>query len=327
MKPLSIGLYGLNGHQIHNRLVDHPLARLTAVAAIPAEELPEPFRSPDTVRQYGGLDALLQDDDVQFVSLCSPRRADQAGDAVRCLEAGKHVYAEKPCALSEPELDEVLDAARRAGRSFHEMAGTAFEEPYLTLRRTVAEGALGEVVQVLAQKSYPYHEQRPQDEDLDGGLLLQVGVHALRYIEHVAGVRVRAAQAAESGVGNPAHGDLRMAVSLVATLENGGVAAAVANYLNPRAFGRWGNEHLRIFGTRGFVEAVDGGTRTRLVLNDRDCGPLSVGADGPDYLDRVLNSIVNGQPMPLSPEDEVHPTRVLLRAREHRLRADRPAEG
>lgn len=47
------------------------------------------------------------------------------------------------------------------------------------------------MVQVIAEKSYPYHERRPRDEDVDGGLILQCGVHAMRFVEHVAGACVR----------------------------------------------------------------------------------------------------------------------------------------
>jgi predicted dehydrogenase len=54
---------------------------------------------------------------------------DQASDAIGCLEAGRHVYAEKPSALIEVELDAILKVARRSGRQFLEMAGTIFEAP------------------------------------------------------------------------------------------------------------------------------------------------------------------------------------------------------
>ncbi|MGQ0590668.1 MAG: bi-domain-containing oxidoreductase [Sphingosinicella sp.] len=42
------------------------------------------------------------------------RHDSHAGLAVRALEAGKHVFVEKPLALSREDLDQVLDAARKA---------------------------------------------------------------------------------------------------------------------------------------------------------------------------------------------------------------------
>ncbi len=312
---LQVGLYGINGHQIHAHLAQHPTAELAAVAEFPEAALNDEQRADPRLRRYPSLDELLNNGRVQLVSLCSPRRRQQAQEAIRCLEAGKHVYAEKPCAMSESDLDAILETAARTGRQFHEMAGTAFDQPYLALRQVVQSGVLGTVVQVLAQKSYPYHDARPQDEDVDGGLLLQVGVHALRFIEHVAGVRIAEGQAWQTGLGNPQAGDLRMAASLLLRLENGGLASVVLNYLNFRSFGSWGNESLRIFGVNGFVEAVDGGQRTRLVLAERDYGPLPIHEPGQDYFDLFAAALLGQGQMPLSLDDELHPTRVLLRLR------------
>jgi predicted dehydrogenase len=169
---------------------------------------------------------------------------------------------------------------------------------------------------VLAQKSYPYHDRRPDDDDTDGGLLRQVGVHALRYVEHVAGQRIVDVSAVQTGLGKPrARGGLAMAAALTMTLAGGGVAAAVLNYLNPPGFGAWGNETLRIFGTGGFVEAVDGGARTRLVVGSRDRGPLPVTGPGRDYFELFLDELTGVAPMPLTLEEELHPTRMIIRAR------------
>ena len=316
MAKLNIALYGINGHQVHNHLVNHPLGTCIASAEISLDLIPAPIRENPEFRLYENLEMLLRDDRINLVSLCSPRRCDQAYHAVQCMEAGKHVYAEKPCALSEADLDIIITTSERTGMVFHEMAGTAFTQPYYMMREIVQTGILGPIIQVLAQKSYPYHDKRPQDEGVDGGLLLQVGVHAMRFIEHVAGERVSRIYAIETQKGNPETGNLRMATSMMMHLENGGVASIICNYLNPPAFGLWGNETLRIFGTNGFIEAVDGGSKTRLVLNDEDRGSLAIDHGGFDYLDLYLNTLLGKGEMPLSLEDEIHPTRILIRAKD-----------
>jgi predicted dehydrogenase len=314
---IGVALYGGNGHQVQHLLVDHPKARLVAVAELDRVQLPQPLRDQADVTYYGTLEEILADPRVALVSLCSPRRRDQAAHACAALLAGKHVYAEKPCAMTEEDLDQILATARQTGRSFHEMAGMAFEQPYLAMRDVVQSGVLGEIVQVFAQKSYPYHDRRPQDEDVDAGLTAQAGVHALRMVEHVAGQHIAEIQAWETSLANPVPGGgLRMASSLMMRLENGGLASAVVNYLNPKGMGRWGNDHLRIFGTQGFVESTDGGDRTRLVVGDKDLGPLDTTAPTPDYVDRYLDALSGGAPMPLAPEEEVHPTRMTIHARQ-----------
>ena len=313
MQQTGIGLYGLNGHQIHKHLTNHPHARLVASAAIQRAQLPD-----GDIRQHASLDEMLRDPRVELVSLCSPRRRDQARDAIKCLEAGKHVYAEKPCAMTEADLDAILEASRKSGKEFHEMAGSAFAQPYFAMRKIVQTGILGPIVQVFGQKSYPFMDRRPQDEDLDGGLIGQASIHAVRFVEHVAGVRIADVRAVETTFSNPqadTGGGLRMAATLMLKLENGGVGAIIANYLNPRGFGSWGNETLRIFGFNGMLECTDGGTRTRLVVGEKDHGPIDTSEPGRDYFDLFIDSLQGRAPMPLSIEEELHPTRIVIRAK------------
>jgi predicted dehydrogenase len=313
---IGIGLYGLNGHQIQGLLGGHARARLVATAGLDPARLPEPLRGDRTVRHCATLAELLRTPHLDLVSLCSPRRRDQAADAIACLAAGKHVYAEKPCAMSEADLDAVLAAATASGCRFHEMADTAFGQPYLAMRELVAGGALGEVVQVFAQKSYPYHDGRPQDEDVDGGLIGQNAIHAVRMVEQVGGQRIAAVRALETTHGNPvAGGGLRLAASLHGRLANGGLFTVIANYLNQKGMGSWGNEHLRVFGTHGFVEAVDGGARTRAVIGERDLGPLDTSRPGLSWFECFLDELEGRGSFPLSLADELHPTRVVIRAK------------
>lgn len=317
---IGIGMYGINGHQIGYMLEGHPEVELVATGSFDLSWLPKGLRDDSSIRNYTSLEEMLKDERVKLVSLCSPRRKDQAEDAIRCLEAGKHVYAEKPCAMNEQELDAIIETSLRTGCRFHEMAGTAFEQPYISIRSIVQAGTIGEVVQVFAQKSYPYHDKRPQNEWVDGGLIMQAGVHAVRFVEHVAGQRIKTIQAIETKLGNSDPiGNLHMASSFLIELENSGIASIIANYLNPDGFGSWGNEHLRIFGTKGFVEAVDGGTRTRLVVGATDMGQIKLNGEARDYFDFFMDELLGRGNMPVSLEEEFHPTRIVIRAKESAL--------
>jgi predicted dehydrogenase len=317
LPAVNIAIYGANGHQIHDLLVNRPNARLVGIAEFPREKLPRALRADADIRDFVDLADLLADPGVELVSLCSPRRRDQAADAIRALRAGKHVYAEKPCAFDEAELDEILRVAKETGKMFREMAGTAFLQPYFAMREVVHAGQIGRVVQVIAEKSYPFHAGRPQDEDVDGGLIRQCAIHGVRFVEHVAGARLRSIRAMESTASNPVHGgDLRMAACLMMGLEGGGLASLVANYLNPPGTGLWGYETLRILGDKGLVESMQSGRHTRLVIGDRDCGRLDLSEPGVEYLDAYLNAIRGVGDMPLTLEEELSPTRWVIRAKQ-----------
>ncbi len=314
--PLNIGLYGVNGHQIQGELVKNPLARLVAVAEFPREKLPDALKDDPQIRFHASLADLIADPRVDLIALCSPRRRDQAEHAILALRGGKHVYAEKPCALDEADLDAILRVAQETGKLFREMAGTSLDQPYLAMRQVVQEGRLGEVVQVIAEKSYPYHPDRPQDEDVDGGLIEQCAIHAVRMVEQVAGQRIVSSLQQETTLGNPTpRGGLRMAAALVFGLKNGGLASVTANYLNPRGTGTWGYESLKILGTLGMVESQRGGQQTRLVIGDKDFGALDVSAPGVNYLEACLKTILGLGQMPFTLEEELSPTRWVLRAK------------
>lgn len=306
---IRVGLYGSNGHQLQAMLTGHPIAEITAYALL---DLPPDSTGGGKITRHDSLQALANDPNVDLISLCSPRRCDQAEDAILCLQNGKHVYAEKPCALNEADLDRILATARRCGRQFREMGGTDVTDPYPQLREAVRSGELGTIVQVFGQKSYPYHGQRPQDERVDGGLVLQVGIHAVRFVEHVAGMRIQSLAMLETKLGNPNPGELRMAAVLQGRLENGGLASLVLNYLNPRGMGMWGNDHIRIFGTAGMIESVDGGTRGAIALGETPVRPLPKEPDLPDHATQYFLSLTQNQPMPMTVEDELHALRVLL---------------
>ena len=317
---VRIGLYGDNGHQLRANAspawLEHGV--VVAFAGFAGDR---PAAAPDDAPEHrASLDELLDDPSIDLVSLCSPRRADQALDAIRCLEAGKHVLAEKPCAMDEASLDRIIDTARRTGLVFHEMAPTVVEEPYATIRRVVVSGRIGRVLQVYAQKSYPWHDRRPTDEAIDGGLLRQAGIYLFRFVEHVAGETVVETSAYETTLANQGGGsDCRRAASVIMRLEGGGVASGVANYASPAPprWDRWGYETLRVFGEDGFVESLNHGEVLRLATNAEGTVDLAAGGDATplDFTSLVLREILGLADPVLDLEAELHPTRMVNRAK------------
>jgi UDP-2-acetamido-3-amino-2,3-dideoxy-glucuronate N-acetyltransferase len=85
---------------------------------------------------------VLADPDVHAVVLAAPA-ADHARLAIAALEAGKHVFVEKPLALTVPDAEAVLAAAGAAERTLMVGHLLQYHSAFLTLRSLVAEGRLG----------------------------------------------------------------------------------------------------------------------------------------------------------------------------------------
>lgn len=305
---IRVGTFGSNGHQIHQEIAMIQGAALTACCDTPAIE------NMGNVQIHEHFEDLVANPDIDLISICAPVRAQQGRWIKQALLAGKHVYAEKPCVMTGAELDECLDLANHCGRELLEMSGTAFEEPYATLRQVLQQPAFGDIVQVMVQKSYPMAHWRPQDENTDGGLILQNGIHAIRIIEHVTGLRITGVSAIETGLGNPSTGELRTAASATFTLENGGVASAVINYLNPPGYGSWANERTRIFTTAALLEA---GSKSGCIQVFDTVGAQEIPTkERLPYLQQVIDYLAGKSSRPMPVEMEFHPTRVAIAARQ-----------
>jgi predicted dehydrogenase len=314
IKKIKVGLCGTVGHQIHNDLRDHPKAEIIGLCDF--AQIPEHLKGACV---FQSLEELLSEPSLQLISFCSPFKDEQGDQIIQALEAGKHVYAEKPCCLSEAVLDRIIASARRTGMRFHEMNVSSLAQPYCTLRDIVQAGAIGEVIQVISQKSYPWVVWRPKDERVDGGLTRQVGLYNVRFAEHVAGLQVKSLDIKETELGNDhANSDCRRAVSMLMTFENGAVGSAVANYCCPEPpdWNQWGYEMLRIFGTKGFVEAIDNGRIGTLAITGQPPQELDFSAPGQDMLELFLEEIETDEDrVPFTLEEELSPTRWVLRAK------------
>ncbi len=89
------------------------LTRLVAAADVDTQRV-EKIISEFGCRGYGSLDAMLEDPEINVISVITPNHLHH--DAVlRAAAAGKHVLIEKPPAMSLAEVDSMAAACRKAG--------------------------------------------------------------------------------------------------------------------------------------------------------------------------------------------------------------------
>ena len=102
-----------------------------------AHDLPEAEQTADWAD-------VLRRPDVGAIALCTPA-ATHFDLAMEALEAGKHLFVEKPIVTSTKEALALVDEAERRGQVL--MAGHVFRylPAFHTLRSLIAEGKLGEI--------------------------------------------------------------------------------------------------------------------------------------------------------------------------------------
>src|SRR5215468_2837104 len=88
------------------------------------------------------LDAVLADPEIDAVDVCVPTPAHR-DVAERAFDAGKHVFLEKPIALTAEDADAILAAAERSGRMLMVGLVLRFWPEYVALGSLVDSGELG----------------------------------------------------------------------------------------------------------------------------------------------------------------------------------------
>jgi predicted dehydrogenase len=174
---LRVGIVGIG--TISRQYLD-TLTRLPGVEVVAAADQ-DPTRKVDGVRTLSPAE-LYEADDVDLVlNLTTP--AAHAPVALASIAAGKHVYGEKPLALSTVEARTVLDAAAEAGVRVGCAPDTVLGTGVQTARRGIDAGDIGTPVAATAFMVTPGHERwHPAPEfyyQPGGGPLLDMGPYYL----------------------------------------------------------------------------------------------------------------------------------------------------
>lgn len=169
-EQLNVALVGAAGKvaaPAHlNALASIPRANLYALCDANTERLREVGRERGVATPYGSLDEALADPQIDAVSLATPPFV-HADQAVAAVNAGKHVYCEKPMAPSVGECRRMVDAARAAGVTLMVGESYVFTGSHVLARRLIDEGEIGDVVQVRQTKGVWVF--RPEEDRRLGG--------------------------------------------------------------------------------------------------------------------------------------------------------------
>lgn len=173
--------YGFAGRSFHCHLVKRArdLALHGVVARDPAKR--QQAEAEQGCRSYAEMDAALDDPVVDLVVLATPHDT-HAPLAIRALRAGKHVVTDKVMCLDLAEADAMIAAARDAKRLLTVFHNRRWDGDYLTLKRTIDDGLLGDVRWIEMswnRPGVPSRERWRGRPEAGGGKLYDLGAHLL----------------------------------------------------------------------------------------------------------------------------------------------------
>ena len=234
-------------------------------------------------KQYSNLAEMLGSERLDVLHIATPPDT-HVPIARQALEAGCHLFVEKPFALTAEDAQVIFDLAREAGRRVSVNYLYNFEAPALELERLLAAGSLGSVVHIdssygynlagdygLAVLSDPDHWVHRLPGKLFHNVLDHVVAKFVPYMSDDFAVKVFAfRRRPESGIAKMDD----MADELRFMLRSGSltVSGLVSAHARPVA------HTLRVIGTRSTVD-VDYGARTLVHLS---------GQSQPSALGRLL---------------------------------------
>ncbi|MBP2327746.1 putative dehydrogenase [Kibdelosporangium banguiense] len=235
------------------------------------------------VPRSGNVADLLADDDVELVvNLTIPAAHVEVGLAA--LDAGKHVWSEKPLALDRESGRKLLERAREKQLRVACAPDTILGAGLQTARRAIDAGRIGEPMTALALLQSPGPESwHPAPEFLfqyGGGPLLDMGPYYLTGLVHLlgpiskvtgAGGQARATRVIGSGPRAGTEFAVTVPTTVTALVEfaRGGSAQVVFSFDS----GLRRSGFLEISGTQGTAvlpdpNRFDGGTKLHLLGQD-----------------------------------------------------------
>jgi len=154
MKQIGVAVIGTGwcGGIRAQTLARHPLVKSLHLAEIKAERLDELKRRLNPASATADYKPLLANRDVEAVYISATPESTHYPIARDALTAGKHVFLEKPIAMSLKEADELIALAKNKGLKFTIGYSQRFNPKYAFVRKSIRDGTIGKPVTALVSR-------------------------------------------------------------------------------------------------------------------------------------------------------------------------------
>jgi glucose-fructose oxidoreductase len=216
-----------------------------------AEKWKKQFNLPDkNIYNYSNFDTLANNPDIDVVYVVLPPSM-HAEYSIRAANAGKHVWCEKPMAMTVTECQQMIDACNKNKTKLSIGYRLHHEPNTKKIIQFAKEQTYGKVTKV--QVAAGYYETRTnhwkQIKKLGGGVMYDMGVYPLNAARYSAGLEPIAVTARTSTTRPEIYKEVEEIVNFDLDFPGGATAACEAT------FGKNVNE-LRVTCSKGGYELI-----------------------------------------------------------------------
>jgi predicted dehydrogenase len=247
IKAAVVGLCWWGQHMVRRNAGSEHVKIVTAVEMNPERAA---FAAEHGLEFAGDLKDVLADPAIAAVILCTPHSL-HTSQVLACAQAKKHVFCEKPLALSRADAERSVAACRDAGVLLGIGHERRYEPGIVEVRRLISEGVLGTIMHAEANFSHdklanmPKGDWRTSSKDAPAAGMTAMGIHLSDlYVSLFGPVREVFASTA-SRVAYPENGDV---VSALLRFESGATGYFNAILVTPHYL------CLTVFGSDAWVE-------------------------------------------------------------------------
>ena len=194
---------------------------------------------------YDSAESMLKDPLIDAIFVLTPLE-EHFNCAINALNSGKHVLVEKPVSSSVDEIQQIREAADKAGKLCVPVHNYLYEDSILRTKELIDSGKLGDVVSIYILYNIHHPETVAQRYP---GVIRQILTHH-SYITYFLGGAPKSAMAMSSTINDGSVKKENLAMSIL-ELENGGLAHFQASFAaDDHASDNW-TFAIKVIGTKG----------------------------------------------------------------------------
>jgi len=310
MKQINVGIIGTGwcGGIRADTCANSALVEELHIAEINPDRLDEVAEETGAKTATADHTELLANDVIDAFIISATPETTHFPMARDCLKAGKHVFLEKPLALTLKEADELVDLASDNNLKFTIGYSQRFNPKFAYVKKSFADGVLGEPVSALVSRNI----SRNLGDKISGRIKLSPAAmeathdldFALWCLEPAKPIRVYAQ--AVNKVMRPTH-EVEDCMWIIVTMDDGTVLTVGAGWIMPPAYPNFSTTTIEFVGSKGALMIDD--SHKDVMLTTMDGGivhPMSTmpGEHGPMHAETVhfLEAVAYDRPVMVTPE-------------------------